>query len=460
MIEKKRQAARKRPRSVMVGRVATVVLVVVAVQARGQEGPLATLGLSFGGSYTANDPGKDESDLTTRLSFDVSSVTQTQSFGISADGQFVFDEEGLDFERPGLSLEYARANRSTAFDVGLSYRIRDVDGTEEVIDPVTLTVIDLIEDDGTLESIEATAGLETGRDAPFGTETRFRYTDRTYSETSDPDLTDLTSWQIDTTLRFDIDPRVSLRTSASHRVTEEDDETQTESRTTRLGFGGDFLIDQLWSASFELNYSIFATEQDFFGNRILDEEDGAGFSLLVTRQFRDGTLGLALGRSVSDIGAEDSLSAFRDRELVNGGEVSWSVGLVSFPNGETAPVVSASYAMPTPRGSFSARLQQSTSANSDDESVVNTLIGVDFDQAINANSGWSLNGSLSSVEIAGDEDRSQARAQVGISYNYALTRDWDLSTSLRHRITYEDGEENDRASILSLSLERSFSFRP
>jgi hypothetical protein len=461
MNDKEKQVTGRKLPAVVAGTASMAVLTAFGVQAQEQGGALATFGLSFGGEYKSNDPGEGESSFTTGLSFGLSSATRTQSFGLSADGQFVFDEDGFEFENPGLDLDYARANRSTAFDIGLSYSIRDVEGEFEVIDPVTEVVTDLIDDDGTLESIRLNAGLETGRDAPFGTETRFSYTERSYTDTSDPDLDDLESWQIGTTLRFDVDPRISLRTSASYRETQEDDAAQTESRTTRFGIGGTFLIDPLWTASLDLGYSRFETEEDdIFGNRVLTEEDGVGASLSVTRQFRDGTLALALAREVSDIGAEDSLRVFRNRVLANGGELAWSLGAVSFPNGDTAPIASASYAMPTPRGSFSVSLDQATAVNSDDDSVVSTSVALDYNETINASSGWSLNGSLANVEVVGDEDGGQTRAQMGISYNHALTRDWDLSAALSHRITYEDGEEDDSASTLSLSLERSFSFRP
>jgi hypothetical protein len=461
MNDKEKLATGRKLPAIVAGTTSLAVLTAFGVQAQEQGGALATFGLSFGGEYEFNDPGENESSFTTGFSFDLSSVTRTQSFGLSTDARLVFDEYGFEFENPGLDLDYAWANRSTAFDVGLSYSIRDVDGEREVIDPVTGIVSNLIDDDGTLETVRVNAGLETGRDAPFGTDTRFSFTDRTYSDTSDPDLSDLESWQIGTTLRFDVDPRISLRSSVSYRETQEDDAEQTESRTTRFGVGGTFLIDPLWTASFDLGYSRFETEEeDIFGNRFLTEEDGVGASLSVTRQFRDGTLGLALAREVSDIGAEDSLRIFRNRALANGGELSWSLGLVSFPSGDTRPVASASYAMPTPRGSFSVSLDQATAVNSDDDTVISTSITLDYDQAINRSSGWSLNGSLSSVDVLGDDADDQSRAELGVAYNHALTRDWNLSTALSHRITYEGDEEDSSASILSVSLERSFSLRP
>ncbi|MDG4649602.1 hypothetical protein P6F26_14250, partial [Roseibacterium sp. SDUM158017] len=332
MNDKDIQATRKRLPGMVTGMVSAAALLALGVQARGQEGTLASFSLSFNGSYTDNDPDEDESDFTTGLSFDLSSVTRTQSFSISADGRLALQGGRLDFERPGLAVDYSRENRSTAFDVGLSYSTRDVEGALDVIDPVTLELIDLIDDDGTLEALGIKAGLVTGRDARFGTDTQFSYTDRTYSGTSDPDLNDLTSWRIGTTLRFDVDPRITLRSDASYRVTQEDDLLQTETRTTSFGIGGDILIDQLWSASVELSHSLTETEEDGPGGRVVTEEDGAEYTLSLTRQFRDGTLGLSLARDVSDIGTEDSLSLFRSRELANGSELGWSLGFVSFPN--------------------------------------------------------------------------------------------------------------------------------
>lgn len=459
--EEKQATSRKLP-AIVAGAVSTAALATFGVHAQEQGGALATFGLFFGGEYRANDPDEDESSLTTGLRFNLSSVTESQSFNLSADGRFILDEsrDEFEFERPGLTLDYAWNNRSTAFDVGLSYRTQDVEGTEEVVDPITGTVVDLIDDDGTLESLRLTAGLETGREARFGTETRITFTDRTYSGTSDPDLTDLESWQFGTALRFEVDPRITLRTSANYRETQEDDAAQTENRTTRFGIGGEFLIDPLWSASANLQYSLFETEELFSGSRVLSEEDGVGFSLGLNRQFRDGNLGVSFARETSDIGAEDSLRIVRNRNLHDGGELSWSLGVVSFPNGDVSPVVSASYSRPTPSGSLSASLRQTTAVNSDDESVVSTAIALNYGHDINAVSGWSLNGSLTNVDIVGSDTGDQTRALVGVTYNHALTRDWNFSTSLRYRVTYADSDQDNSASILSLSLQRSFSFRP
>jgi hypothetical protein len=436
-------------------------LCVLTAGGQAQEGgTLATLGLSFGGQYTANDPGEDESRFTTNLSFDLRSATQSQSFGLSADGRFVQDGDGFDFDNPGLALDYARGNRSTALSFGMSYRERDVDGELAVIDPLTLTLVDFIEDDGTRQSLQTSIGLQTGLDARFETDTRLSFSSRTYSGTTDPDLTDLETWQARTAMRFEVDPRITLRGSASYLESQEEDALRTERRNTRVGIGADFLIDPLWTASVGLSFSDFETERDDgLGGRVATREDGAGFSVAVSRAFRTGSLGLSLSREITTNGAEDRVRLSRDRAFANGAELAWSLGLVSFENGDSAPVASLAFALPTPRGGVSVDLQQTTSVDSDDRNTRRTVLDVDVNHEINSVSSWSLNGSLAGVEVVGGTG-DEFRAEAGVAYNYALTEDWALSTRLRHRVTYEDGSRDNSASILSLSLQRSFSFRP
>lgn len=461
MDHQSRQARRRPHPDIIVGVVLGVLALAAGAQAQERGAPLATINLSFDGRYTANDPDADERDLSTRLGFTLSRSTQTQSFSLATDGNFLFDETGFSFERPGLNLGYGWQNRSTAIDFGLNYSVTDVEGTTDVIDPITLNVTDLINDDGTLETLSLSAGLITGRDARFGTQTRFSFIDRTYSGTSDPSLTDLTSWEIGTTLRFDVTPRIGLRNSASYREIEEDDRERTVRRITRFGVAGDLLIDRLWSGTFALDYSISETEEDnLFGGRILTEEDRHSLSLGATRRFKDGTLGISFARNLSDAGVQDSLQISRSRDFRNGTNLAVSLGLVVFPNGDTSPIFSAAYAFPTPRGGFSAGIQQVTQVDADDESVISTTANFSYDQAINAVSSWSVNGNFTNVRSSDDNATGQSRAQVGLSYQRALNRDWSLTAALRHRVDFDSGEEDSSASTLSLSLGRSFSFRP
>jgi len=456
MSSKDKNTTRRSIPWIAAGAAAGAVLLAVSVQAQ-ELGRLATFGLSFGGSFTANDPDPDEDELFSRLSFDLRSETRSQSFRLSADGRPAIDDGEFDVDNRGISLDYTRRSRAAELSFGASYREQDADGEFAIFDPITLDRVDLIEDDGTRESLSVNAGLRTGIDAPFGTNTQLSYTGRRFTDTADPDLTDLDTWEISTVLRFEVDPRITLRTSASYRESDEEDLENTRRRTTRLGIGADLALDRLWSAAVDLSYSNIETERDIIG---ITEQEGGGFSIGLTRQMRAGTLGFSLARDITENGAEDSFRVRRNTELSNGGTLAWSLGLVSFDNGDTAPIASIAYARPTPRGNFSVDLQQTTSVDTDDRNTVRTVLGVDYSEEINAVSSWSLNGSLASVDVVGLDAEDQLRTEVGVGYTRALTRDWDLSTRLRHRVIYEGGDRDNSASILSFSLERSFSFRP
>jgi hypothetical protein len=457
--EGKQAAGILRP-AISAGIVAGLAGVVTSVQA--QDGSsLLNFGLSFGAEYVANDPDEDERNFTTDFDINYTRTTRAQSFQLSSAGRLLFDRstQGFEFQQPSLGLNYATENRSTVVDASLSFRVQDVDGIEEIIDPITGRVTDLIDDDGTRESLRISAGLVTGRDTPFGTDTQVSLTRRTFSGTSDPSLTDLESWQIGTTLRFDLDPRITLTADGSLRQTEEDDAEGTDTRTTSLGLGGEFLIDPLWTASAALTYSIFETEAGIGAARSLTETDGLGFSLGVNREFRNGSLGLTVAREVSEDGVLDSVRLSRSRSLHNGGDLSWSIGLNAFPDGDIAPTSSLSFSRPTSSGSFSVNLQQRATITEDGNNLV-TSISMNYGHEINSVSGWSLNGTFTSVDNSEGTDNDQTRARIGVSYDHAVTRDWNLSTSLSHNVTFGGSELDSSASVLSLSLRRDFSFRP
>lgn len=461
MSNNKKTIAGRRLPAITFGAVAGLAGVVgLAVQA--QEEPLINMGLTFGARFEDRKPEDDRSVYFARLATVLTTGTRTQSLRIASDSQLTWDsttEEGIEFERPTLNIRYSTGNRSTQFEATLSRRTEDVDALEEIIDPITGDLIDLVDDSGTLETLRFSTGLTTGIDAPFGTETQFSFTRRAYTGTNDPSLTDLDNYQIGTTLRFDVDPRIRLTASANFQETEEDNETSTTNRTTQYGLGGTFLIDRLWTGTAALRYSVFETEQTVGPFRLTTENEGVGYSLGLSRAMRNGSIAFVLSREESDNGEVDNFSVTRDRDLRNGGTLAWSVGLSEFPDGDVVPLASVSFSRPTIDGNFSVDLTQ-TARLTDDGNVVLTSLGVNYGQEINSISNWSLNGSLTSLDNSLGTEEDQSRASVGVTYNRALTEDWNLSTSLSHNITYAGGDFDSRASVLSLSLQRDFSFRP
>jgi hypothetical protein len=459
----KKQARRRAIPWIAAGTASGAVLLGMGVQAQ-EQGRLATFGLSFGGQYTADDPNAapDATRLTTGLSFGLSSVTpRGRSFGLFANGDIQLDEEGLSFARPGIFVDYALVNRSTALNFDASFREQDVDGNFTQFDPLDPLSVDFIQDDGTRQTLRLAAGLQTGLDAPFGTDTLLSYNGRRFVDTSDPSLTDLDIFLFITSLRFEINPLFTLRTTASYEQSDEVGGENTDRDTARVGIGAVLALDQLWSAAVDLNYSRIDNESDNgLGGRDFTQTEGIGFVFGIDRQFRTGTLGFSLEREITENGPNDSFRVRRDREFSNGTVLDWSLGLISFDGEEISPIGSLAYSTATPRGNFSVNLVQSTAVDEDDRTTLNTSLGIDYTREINTTSSWSLNGALGSINYINNDTEDELSTVIGLGYNHALTRDWDLVTSLSHRVNYVGSDIDDTASILSFSLERSFSFRP
>jgi hypothetical protein len=92
--------------------------------------------------------------------------------------------------------------------------------------------------------------------------------------------------------------------------------------------------------------------------------------------------------------------------------------------------------------------------------VQRTRLNASLRQNLTDYSGWSLDGSLASVEYDNPATPDALRADIGLAYLHALSNDWTLAARLEHQVLYEDGSIDDTTNVLSLNLERRFSVRP
>lgn len=464
MGQKPAQAARHIWTLGLLGILGSGLLWTVAVRAQEIGGPLVTLGLGFGADYEDNDPGDDDTSVFTDLQFSVQNRTRLSEVELVLDGRLQSEDGSFELEDPGAAFLYGRANRSTAVDFSVSYREQDADGQIFVPDPLDFSTVDLIEDVGSRETVRVDAGLRTGLNARFGTNTQFSFTDRSFSGTTDPDLTDLEVFRGSTALRFDINPALSLRVTGAYVNSDEDDIAETERETVRVGVGATADIDQVWSVSADLRYSRIETDtlSIVSGDSRSAVEEGGGFDVSVVRTMTNGTLGLSLGREITETGTRDNIRLSRALSMANGSDIAGSIGLVSFEDDDPSVVGSLSFQLPTPRGGLSVSFEQRARFDEDDGNVINTFLSGRYESSINSVSNWAVFGSLARVDglddLSSEDDQTTVRA--GVSYNYAVTRDWDLSAAFDYRVDFEDGSETDQTSIVSLTLQRSFSFRP
>ncbi len=415
--------------------------------------PLAYVDIDTGLRYETNRPGEDEFSFDTRLGAGLYTATSSQR--LSIEGEILFqtlaDEPVL--TDPSASLSYAVFNRSTEIAVDLSYLARDLD--DVVIDEDAFDADDLTEDGGRRERIEARLGLVTGRDAPFGTETVLSYRDDIFSDGATED--DETQISVSSTLRFTIDPRNTLRATGFASREDTDDGADTVETTHFYGLGADLLLDPAWTANLDIGFREIEIESG--GMRTVT--DGFVAGLLVTRDMPNGVLSFALDREVVTTGTEDTLRLRRALTLANGADVVVSLGAVIFEGADPITIYSASYANEIRPGSLlSLSLDRSGGVSDDDENIIRTRLAAGLDQDLTPASSLSFDAGLSQVEDASLTGADTRRIDLAVAYRHALTPDWNLAARAAHQILFEDGADDERSTVVSLGIERRFSFRP
>jgi hypothetical protein len=430
-----------------------------ALAQEAEEGGLfARIDLAAGIRAETGQGSDDETTARAGLAFGIDSVTRSQIFRFRAGADLEFDRDGADLARPEASLSYVLASRATELGLDLAYRESDLDRTRaDEIDSDD----EILARGGRRTSASAALRLITGREAPFGTQTRLSWSQRDYADTTDPDLFASTTLEASTVLRFEIDPAVTLRLTASLSQREDEDSVSTEKTTTRLGAGATVALDRAWTLELDAIATTITTERDsaLFGLRTRTETDGLDAQLKATRALRNGTLSFRLGREVETTGSRTTLELARALELKEG-TLSGTLGLVRFETGTLRPVATLSLSRAlTPTSTLSASLTRSAAVSDDDEDILRTRLSLALDQEIDARSRWSASMGLAEVEVV-DGTGDQRRIDLGLGYRRQLTRDWDLSADLSHRLTWEDGAREDSITTLSLNVARSFVFRP
>lgn len=399
-------------------------------------------------------------DVTARagLSFGFDSVTRNQAFSFRAGSNLELDGNGADLVRPRATLSYKTETRATEISVDAAYSETDLN--RSTLDDLEVED-EIIADAGRRTSASASLRLITGKDAPFGTDTRLSWSKRDYTGTIDPDLYASTTQRLATTLRFDVTPTARLRLTASQDRREDEDALRTDRTTTRLGAGADLQIDRAWALAADVSATTIETERDPLvpGPRVTTRTEGLDVALKLSRAMPNGSLTFGLRREVELTGSRTVLDIGRSLALREG-SLEATLGLVRFDTGDTAPVATLSWNRKlTPTSSVNASLSRSATVNSDDQDILSTRLSLGYEQQITEVSRWTASMGLADTDVQGGPG-DKRRLDLGLSYRHALTEDWDLAAGLNHRLTYEDGLRKDSITTLTLNVERSFLFRP
>ncbi|MEM1340696.1 MAG: hypothetical protein AAGF68_00145 [Pseudomonadota bacterium] len=418
-------------------------------------GTLFTLTLGLGYSYEDEEDEPSESFLTGLVDAALVANTSNQRFAFSAGGLVELDEDDTNIERANTALNYAIFNRNTEASVDLAFRETEVDGDDLDED---FDADDLVDDDGTRETLTAGLRLITGRAARFGTDTRLGFREINYADTTDPDLVDETEFSFSTDLRFTVDRRIELGAFVTWSETEEDDAANRIETEVTAGLRGNFLLDRAWTGAFSL--AVGENDIEEFG---LDStEDIVRASAAFARFMPNGTLAIETDLDSEDDAAITTLSVTRTLGLANGAALAASIGAAHYDNADTSRALfGLSYDNEIARGRFlSVAFNQTADRDDDDSEILRSTFDITYDQALTRNSQLRLTGGLAGIEVVDDTDDDTLRANIGVSYRHDLAQDWSFVASADHTVLYEDGERDDSESVLSLGVERRFSFRP
>ena len=422
------------------------------------DAPFLFIDVETGFRHEDNLTTDDEFSFDTALSagFFASTSNRRLSFETGFLLQTLEDEQVL--TDPFLMASYAIFNRETELSFDLDYRATDLE--DAVVDD-DFDADDLTEDGGRRERLDTELGLVTGRFAPFGTDTRLRYRLTTYSPEADED--DERLYSVDNTLFFRVNPQVTMRTNVFLSRTETEDALNTEETVVRYGVGADLALDRAWTATLDISFSDLETEVDGIlpGSRDITVVNGFGASAEVTRDMRNGAYTFSASRNIDDTGFQDTFRVRRTLVLANGADINGSIGLTRFEGTDPILIYSLSYANEILRGvQFNAAFDRSGGVSGDDENIVRTRLQAGVGRDLTPRSSLNFDVALLDVQDFGMVGTDTARVDFDLAYRHALTEDWNLAARMSRQITFEDGDREDREDILSLSIERRFSFRP
>lgn len=418
----------------------------------GDDAPVAYVEIGSFLRYEENDPGDEEMAVETRLGAGYFLATSGQR--LSFEGELLLQalEDEPVLTDPAATLSYAVFNRGTELSFDLSYTAVDLEDRDIDED---FDAIDLTEDAGRRERIEARVGLLTRRDAPFGTATELTYRDDNFSDGATE--SDETFVSLGSALRFTINPQVTLSATAYFSREETDNTLDTVERTESYGLGADLLIDPVWTANIRFGYDEIETDLTT-GTTVVD---GTTASLLLTRDMPNGELNFSAVRVISTTGSEDTIRVRRALSLANGAELEASLGAISFDDSDPIAIYGASYATEFRPGSlFRLAFDRSGGVTDEDENVIRTSLDAALAHNLTESSSLAVDVGLLQVEDASLTGTDITRLDLSLAYRYALTEDWTLAARATRELVFDDGTQEDRTTTVSLGVERRFTFRP
>lgn len=436
-------------------------------------GPVLTLDLGVGVVV-------ENGDFSNRNSFGASyrSETREQLLELSLGTAFDVDADGFDSDNtfPDADLAYVRDTGVLLLRLSAAYSVADVSGSIPGPDFI-FDESDIVRDDGTRSTTQLGLGFEVNRREAIGLEFDSTYQARNYSGTADPDLTDTENLSYQGALRLTVGPTLAFRLTALESDVEKGGDTDINEVET--AYGGRVTWQARPGTELDLSLARSRVETDenqtidvidpetgllvdriATGERLSSEQTGLIGALRLTRQLRNGTVGVTAGRELTTNGEIDRLAVSRRLSLANGADLRLSFGAASFESSDAIPIVSLRYSQPLPLGQLTASLQSDGFVDNDNQNVTRTRATLGYGRPLTPLSDLSVSLGLASINVVDGLEADTVAADLLLGYSRQLDRNWSLNLGYEGTVKREDGAEDDRDNTVFVNLSRSFSIRP
>jgi hypothetical protein len=352
-------------------------------------------------------------EAITYLNFGMIKSTDTSVFTLDARVELLFasappgSDAANGLNNPFLGVTYQTSSASSVFDFNASLQQTTLNQIRDVTDFDTGS--------GVRGNALIGASIGWGQDAPFGFGLSAAYEDITYTDTSDPSLTDAQ--------RLDLGANASLALSP---------------------------VSQLTLGVIRSNF----------------EEQGASSADLQT----DTTAGLVIQRANGDTasanvfvtntetGSREGLSAQYQMALPNG-SLQFTPGLTRATTGKVYWTSDFEWQQSLPSGSFSAAWNQGvTSQNENDEEVLLSGVSLGYTHDVNPLNSFTLNLDWAQqvYTVSGDTSTNTSFEAV---WSRTITQDWNLDLGYLYRQSDKATADSAQSNTVYLQLNRDFNTR-
>ncbi len=386
-------------------------------------------------------------------------ATPQQTFAFSADGVLRASEgagdNGLHFRDPGVKLSYQITNGNTLFSVNGAYK----QTLANLFEPVGGFSTDVIATTGTITTQTAGFNFQTGLNNPLGFDLSGTYSDRSYSQTTDPNVFDSHTQSLNAGvhLRMASGDTVGLTLGTNDQFYENTLGTTRKGQTARLQYSRNLRPD------LKLNASVGTSKNTtrITGGTIQNQSSGAVGSIGLVRTFATGNTASATLQADRDaLGARNTLTFGADMALPNG-KLAATLGMSERAGAGGQVIGTLSYTHTLPVDVIGVQISRQVALNADDIDIANTNIDLTYTHKLSVVANFGLSLSMAATGSAGGGAvASASRQTLRATYSHDLPAGWQVSGGYQYRALNKSASGNADSSSVFLTLNRKFTLLP